>query len=69
MSLDGYKNYATLHVVIEKNNKKIKENIRRELEHFGIEHVTIEIELKDEVCSDSNCKINNSIVKFHHHHH
>lgn len=66
-SMDGYKNYATLHVVVEKNTKKIKDEIRLCLEHFDIEHVTIEIETKDELCNQSNCDVGS--LKHHQHHH
>lgn len=67
-SMDGYKNYATLHVVVNKNNKKIKDEIRHELEHFDISHVTIEIETVDEVCDESKCKVDTKEHKHHHHH-
>lgn len=62
-SLDGINNYATLHVVSEKN---IKDEIRKELNQHGVNHVTIEIEEIDECCHDKNCKIVHS--KSHHHH-
>ena len=60
-SLDGYKNYATIHVVTDSN---VKEEIRHLLLHKGIQHVTIEIESSNEVCNDKNCKLD-----IHHHHH
>lgn len=66
-SIDGYKNYATLHVVIEKNTKKIKDEIRECLKHFDINHVTIEVETKDEICGEEDCKIETKSHKHHHH--
>ena len=66
-TLDGYNNYATIHVVLDKSVSNIKELIRHELYHNGINHVTIELENIDEVCSDKNCSI--EIKKHHHHHH
>lgn len=52
-SMDGNKNFATLHIVIDtKSTKRIKDKVKKELENFNIEHVTIETEYKDEVCKD-----------------
>ena len=67
-SIDGYNNYATMHVVIDKNSKEIKEKIRKELKHLGISHVTIEIETKDEICEDLECKVETCNTHHHHHH-
>lgn len=62
-SIDGYNNYATLHVV--SNNSDIKTKIRSKLKDFNIKHVTIEVENKDEKCSDKNCEVD---TRNHHHH-
>lgn len=46
-SLDGETNILTAHVVVsdsQTNSDKIRSNIKHELEHFGINHTTIEIE-------------------------
>lgn len=52
-SMDGNKNFATLHIVIDtKSTKRIKDKVKKELENFNIEHVTIETEYKNEVCKD-----------------
>ncbi len=64
-SMDGYNNYATMHVVVDKNIENIKELIRHELEENGIGHVTIEIESSKEICDDKKC----SIKSEHRHHH
>lgn len=68
-SIDGYKNYATMHVVVNEFSKKIKENIREELKEHHISHVTIELESQDEQCDERDCKVNNDNVCCHHHHH
>lgn len=68
-SIDGYNNYATMHVVTDKYSKKIKEEIKEELIEHGISHTTIEIEEKDEMCEDENCKIDNDHINDSHHHH
>ena len=67
-SIDGYNNYATMHIVTNENSKEIKEKIRKELKHLGISHVTIEIEKKEEICSDLNCKLEACNTNHHHHH-
>lgn len=66
-SIDGYNNYATMHVV--SNNKKVKDLIKEELNEHGISHVTIELETSDEKCDESNCEVSNNHVGHHHHHH
>lgn len=68
-SIDGYNNYATMHVVVDKENKEVKKEIREELEEHGITHVTIELENKNEKCSDTKCKVKHSNTEHHHHHH
>lgn len=66
-SIDGYNNYATMHVVTNENNKELKEKIRKELKYLGISHVTIEIETKDEICDELKCKVD--VCNINHHHH
>ena len=68
-SIDGVNNYATMHVVIDSKNKKIKEEVKEELMILGISHTTIELEAKDEVCHDEVCNIKNNNVTSHNHHH
>ena len=70
-SMDGYNNYATMHVVVSGINPKIKSEIREELEEHGIRHVTIELESENEECKDTKCQIkeNHSDCEHHHHHH
>lgn len=54
-SLDGYHNYATLHVVVSQYSQKIKTEIKHELSRQNIQHSTIELELDGEKCYDRHC--------------
>ena len=66
-SIDGYNNYATMHIVTKSNNtKNIKEKIREELTEHGICHAILETE--DETCEDIECNPNLQIEEGHHHH-
>ena len=62
-SIDGYNNYATMHIVAKADLKKIKKEIRDELSEHGICHAILETE--DEVCDDTECHIETHIE--HHH--
>ncbi len=69
-SLDGQRNYATMHVITNKDSHKIKETIRDELLKHGINHSTLEIETEDENCYYKKCYIDScSDFKHHKHHH
>lgn len=69
-SLDGYTNYATLHIKTNsKDTKSIKDAVREELQEHGISHVTIEIEGKDENCEELKCNVKPNLEHHHHHHH
>ena len=66
-SIDGYKNYATMHIVTKnKNIKELKNKIREELEEHNICHSILETE--DEVCNDLECNVEFNIEHHHHHH-
>ena len=52
-TIDGEKNYATIHVVADKN---IKEEIREKLKEIRIHNVTIELETSKEKCNHKECK-------------
>lgn len=67
-SIDGYNNFATMHVVVNKNSKIIKDKIREELMEHGISHVTIELETENEKCESDKCQITSSLPHHHHHH-
>ncbi len=67
-SMDGHNNYATMHVVTEENAHSIKEKIREELKEHGINHVTLELESKDEACHEDYCHVEYEASAGHHHH-
>ena len=67
-SIDGFNNYATMHVVVDCNNKEIKHKVKEELEAHGIAHTTIEFEEKNEICNNETCEIQ-KVKQNHHHHH
>ena len=66
-SIDGYNNYATMHIVSKsKNINKLKKEVRKELEEHNICHAILETE--DEVCDDKECHTHLKKVEHHHHH-
>lgn len=66
-SIDGYNNYATMHIVTkEKNIKQLKNKIREELEEHNICHAILETE--DEACDEKECNIKLSHEHIGHHH-
>ena len=68
-SIDGFNNYATMHVVVDGDYKKIKHKVKEELEEHGIGHTTIEFEEKNEECNLKECEIQKTHHHIHHHHH
>lgn len=67
-SIDGYNNYATMHIVTKfENAKDVKKKIREELEEHKICHAILETE--EEVCDDVECNVDFSNNEHHHHHH
>lgn len=68
-SIDGYNNYATMHIVTKsKDIKTIKRLIREELEEHNICHAILETE--EEVCDDTECHVElHNDIHHHHHHH
>ena len=67
-SIDGYNNYATMHIVTKaKDTRIVKEEIREELEEHNICHAILETE--DEACDDKECHVEFKEVPHHHHHH
>ena len=67
-SIDGYNNYATMHIVTKSNNiEAVKKEIRKELEEFNICHAILETE--EEMCDDIECNVStNNHEQVHHHH-
>lgn len=68
-SIDGFNNFATLHVVVKKYDTKIKEEVKEELSEHGISHSTVELELDNEDCFDHTCRIKPVKEEHSHHHH
>ncbi len=68
-SMDGYNNYATMHIVSGENADEIKHKVRHELGHFGISHVTLELEAEEDKCHETDCPGVGHAPSGHHHHH
>ena len=67
-SIDGYNNYATMHIVSKsKNIAKVKKEIREELVAHNICHSILETE--EEACSEKECTVKAHLELHHHHHH
>ncbi|MGM0444956.1 MAG: cation diffusion facilitator family transporter [Bacillota bacterium] len=63
-SLDGENNLLSTHIVVEDNYdnneiNQIKEEIRNLLKNYDINHVTIEVDYRSEVCDDEECNFLN----------
>ena len=68
-SLDGYNNFATIHVVEDRKNKNLKELVKEEMKEHGINHVTVEMESIDEMCDEEYCATESAHIAKHHHNH
>ena len=69
-SMDGFNNYATMHLVTKTEDiKKLKQEVREELEVHGINHVTIELEDGSYDCDEKECEVKTNHKHSHHHHH
>ena len=68
-SIDGYNNYATMHIVTDADGHHIKDAVREELAEHNIEHVTLELETADEHCHHKECYVKHGECGGHHHHH
>ena len=67
-SIDGYNNYATMHIVTKSEDvKNVKNKIREELEEHNICHAILETE--DEACDSTECNVEFHNENHHHHHH
>ena len=67
-SLDGQNNIATMHVVCNGETHAVKEDIRAELEKYGIGHVTLELESTSEAHQIEACNLKNATVMGRCHH-
>ena len=69
-SMDGFHNYATMHVVTDDEPSLIKTAIRKELKKHNIGHATLELEEDWEHCREKHCRVEvKSCGCCHHHHH
>jgi len=68
-SMDGHNNYATMHIVTNKDHREVKKNVREELIEHGIVHTTLEFEEEGEHCHEKYCQVKFETVPTHHHHH
>lgn len=68
-SMDGFHNYATMHIVTNADGHEIKEKIREELSEHGIGHATLELETEVEHCHETHCRVEAEPSGHHRHHH
>lgn len=68
-TIDGQMNCATMHVVVKEINSSIKTKVKEELKEHGISHVTIDMEKKDEICTELTCEMKRQECCHHQHHH
>lgn len=72
-SMDGFNNYATMHVMIDDvEMAELKSKIKSMLNELGIFHVTLEFETQEENCTSKECQVSSNIsgeCSHHHHHH
>ncbi len=68
-SMDGVHHYATMHVVVLKDNDfALKNKIKDKLKEMGISHSTLEMETCEEECREESCEVR-PVSSGHHHHH
>lgn len=65
---DGQNIFATMHIKTNSDFSIIKNKVRKELTHHGINHSTLELERENEVCQSVNCSILPQKVKCCHSH-
>lgn len=69
-SIDGEIHCASLHLVLQDFDEKIKGKVKEELKEHGISHIVIEMESPMQVCDEMICDINrHTHVCNHCHHH
>ena len=69
-SMDGVHHYATMHVVVSsKYDFELKNTIKDKLKEMGIMHSTLEMENREEECTESECVVAPVNISHHHHHH
>lgn len=59
-TMDGRYNVMTIHIVLEQaismeETDKLKKEVRHQLEHLNVQHLTVETELEDDTCILKDC--------------
>lgn len=67
-SIDGEINCATLHIVAQTFDSKIKSDVKEKMNKYGISHTTVEMETTIEECTQKACVIRKTDNCHHHHH-
>ena len=68
-SMDGFHNYATMHIVTNTDSHEIKKKICEELKKLGIGHTTLELEAEGEFCREPHCYMESEPCGHQHPHH
>ncbi len=68
-SIDGYNNFATLHLVTEDGTGAVKKEVKKQLSELSICHATVETEKPGEDCEDQSCHPSHNSEHHHHHGH
>lgn len=68
-TMDGTANYATMHIVTDKDPHTVKHMVRDELKEHNISHATLELESPGEHCHETECHTETAASHGHHHHH
>ena len=69
-SMDENHHFASMHIVTDGVPHRIKNEIRHQLSHLGIDHVTLELEAVGEHCHHRQCCVkHHNHSHCHHHHH
>ncbi len=67
-SIDGQNIYATMHIVTNNESYPIKQAVRKVLNEYGINHITLELETEGEQCQARHCYVEHKQDHRHHHH-
>ena len=68
-SMDGNRNYATMHIVANGDVSAIKKAVKKELHNYNIVHTTLELETENEDCEEEHCRVHGDCHHNHHNHH
>ena len=68
-TIDGETHCATLHIVANGLDSRIKTEVKEEFKEHGISHVTVEMETPLEKCLEKSCDIRKETGHCNHRHH